>query len=77
VNTAYGILCGGAAPNHVKKVDGLGKDRAYIPSDKGMATELKCAILTMQSHPKNVSPFKVIGVMCSIWIASKLYSPMV
>ena len=32
-----------------------------MPNNKDMATEIKCAILTVQYIPENVSPFKIIA----------------
>ena len=59
VNTAYGVVCGEAAPNHARSVDVLNNDS--IPPDEAMAAELKCAVVTVQDHPHNVSPFKIIA----------------
>ena len=59
VNTAYGVMCGEAAPNHARSVDVLNNDS--IPQDEAMAAELKCAVVTVQDHHRNVSPFKIIA----------------
>ena len=60
VNTAFGVVCGEAAPNHCQNLQNL--EQSYdMLSKNNKATEIKCCILTVQSCPANVSPFKIIA----------------
>ena len=60
VNTTFGVVCGESAPNHCRSIDEL-QESNDVPNNKYMATEIKCAILTLQYSPENVSPFKIIA----------------
>ena len=60
-STAFSVALGGAAPKHIVQVND--ETDLWMLAEKDLADEKKCAVLTAQHCPSNVSPFKAIATL--------------
>eukprot|EP00957_Ditylum_brightwellii_P123996 9451428-Ditylum_brightwellii.AAC.1 len=63
ISIAFSVALGGAAPKHIINVDNESNPDSWVLPEQQMANEIKCTILTAQSCPKNITPFKAIAAL--------------
>jgi len=65
-STAFSVALGGATPKHIVHVNANEESDSWMLAENQLADEVKCAVLTAQSCPANVTPFKAIAALPQI-----------
>ena len=61
--TAFSVALGGATPKHIVHVNANEEADSWMLAENQLVDEVTCAVLTAQSCPANVTPFKAIAAL--------------